>query len=646
MSIVTFDGRERALHGDIRLDGKDIDLVVGAGLVSFDEELSITTDTSGPSVPIIRIGVFDPDRTLVTSGLLDLHPDDGERLGREVELIVDGVAYWLRSVAKQQDTFTLTFEDRTIAKLRDSSGVLKVNPAVMDDRRFITHLCTRAGVPAPIVAAPGAREQAARAKAGIGKTRLRHDDEQRKRDENREPGLADRARVTIKGHTADAEQVRNLNIGLSEALRCNPTPLGLVTLIAAGIVESEWRNNQGAGADAISFGVMQNIPGTSAGVNGTMTQAQALDVAYSVRSALLPPGPTSAGGLIKVSQQKPDADAGTLADICINGVGVGDPGYVSKVNRYRGEAERIIAAFAGDGSLSGAGRSVEFTREAALRVDRGESDLQACVRTASERNARFFVVANQPYYLYDEALMRSRPRMVLSEDEPGVEWIDWEWAPRKQVRQTDVQARASVWQAPPGSVVLLDDDCGPAAGRWLVGDYKRSRFSPTASITLIKGRKPIVPTERETLTLGTDSLGAAAKSIDTADQAVLAMYAKADAIARKRQGYVWGGGHGRFDDPAGYDCSGVASTVIHAAGGLDSPQTTSGLLTAGVAGEGRYVTWWVRETGDPHASHVFMTFKHTKAGTRYFEAGGGEAITGWHQPRSTDGFAPRHLPGT
>jgi hypothetical protein len=58
------------------------------------------------------------------------------------------------------------------------------------------------------------------------------------------------------------------------------------------------------------------------------------------------------------------------------------------------------------------------------------------------------------------------------------------------------------------------------------------------------------------------------------------------------------------------------------------------------------MTVWVKENGNPHMSHTFLTFK-VKGRTRFAEAGGAKSgHTGWHSPRSTAGFEPRHWPGT
>ena len=62
--------------------------------------------------------------------------------------------------------------------------------------------------------------------------------------------------------------------------------------------------------------------------------------------------------------------------------------------------------------------------------------------------------------------------------------------------------------------------------------------------------------------------------------------------------YIWGGGHTNpaWVASAGYDCSGFVSEVLHAAGYLNSPETTQTLPgAAGIAnGPGRYVTIYDR----------------------------------------------------
>ncbi len=53
--------------------------------------------------------------------------------------------------------------------------------------------------------------------------------------------------------------------------------------------------------------------------------------------------------------------------------------------------------------------------------------------------------------------------------------------------------------------------------------------------------------------------------------------------------YIYGGGHGSFND-AGYDCSGSVSYVLHAAGLIQTPMDSSDFMGWGVSGLGRWIT--------------------------------------------------------
>ncbi|SKA89671.1 hypothetical protein SAMN02745166_01603 [Prosthecobacter debontii] len=98
--------------------------------------------------------------------------------------------------------------------------------------------------------------------------------------------------------------------------------------------------------------------------------------------------------------------------------------------------------------------------------------------------------------------------------------------------------------------------------------------------------------------------------------------------------YVRGAGHGRVEDRA-YDCSSSTSYTLIKAGLLKSPLTSAGFANYGQAGEGRFITIWVKP-GD----HVFMTV----CGLRLDTSGGmaGEGPRWRTKGRSYAGFSPRH----
>ena len=101
--------------------------------------------------------------------------------------------------------------------------------------------------------------------------------------------------------------------------------------------------------------------------------------------------------------------------------------------------------------------------------------------------------------------------------------------------------------------------------------------------------------------------------------------------------YVRGGGHARVEDSA-YDCSGSVSYTLIKAGLLRAPLSSGAFASYGEAGEGRFITIWVKP-----GEHVFMTV----CGLRMDTSG---QITGegprWRtKSRSYAGFTPRHPAG-
>jgi 3D (Asp-Asp-Asp) domain-containing protein len=76
-----------------------------------------------------------------------------------------------------------------------------------------------------------------------------------------------------------------------------------------------------------------------------------------------------------------------------------------------------------------------------------------------------------------------------------------------------------------------------------------------------------------------------------APAAVLAVIAAGNQIHTLP--YLWGGGHQTFDlaaDQEGVDCSGATSYLLHAAGLLDTPLTSTDLESWGEPGPGRWIT--------------------------------------------------------
>jgi cell wall-associated NlpC family hydrolase len=116
-----------------------------------------------------------------------------------------------------------------------------------------------------------------------------------------------------------------------------------------------------------------------------------------------------------------------------------------------------------------------------------------------------------------------------------------------------------------------------------------------------------------------------------APAAVKRVISAGNRIAKKP--YRWGGGHGRWND-SGYDCSGSVSFALHGAGLLSSSLDSTGFMSWGARGRGRWITIF----GNP--AHAYMVV----AGLR-FDTSGASPSRWQRDMRSARGFRVRHPHG-
>jgi len=116
-------------------------------------------------------------------------------------------------------------------------------------------------------------------------------------------------------------------------------------------------------------------------------------------------------------------------------------------------------------------------------------------------------------------------------------------------------------------------------------------------------------------------------------RAVRQIIAAANRIARHP--YRYGGGHPSFSDSA-YDCSGSVSYALRGARLLSAPLNSTGFMSWGAPGRGRWVTIYARP------SHMYMVVR----GRRYDTTGRAQTGSRWQpEGRSSAGYAVRHPPG-
>jgi cell wall-associated NlpC family hydrolase len=110
------------------------------------------------------------------------------------------------------------------------------------------------------------------------------------------------------------------------------------------------------------------------------------------------------------------------------------------------------------------------------------------------------------------------------------------------------------------------------------------------------------------------------------------------ANAIRRKPYVWGGGHGSFQD-RGYDCSGSVSYALHGAGALTAPLPSSDLMRYGERGRGRWMTIYSRP------GHTFAVIAGLRLDTTDLGRGGDVGPRWYSYGRDTGGYVARHPVG-
>jgi cell wall-associated NlpC family hydrolase len=147
---------------------------------------------------------------------------------------------------------------------------------------------------------------------------------------------------------------------------------------------------------------------------------------------------------------------------------------------------------------------------------------------------------------------------------------------------------------------------------------------------IIRSNRPIVEGSRAVLRNGIAY--APSEAPDNVKNAIWAVN------SLRRKPYVWGGGHGSFND-YGYDCSGAVSFALHYAGLLDAPLPSGDLRHYGRRGRGRWITVYSRD------GHTFAIIAGLRLDTTDMRDGDAVGPRWYVDGRDTRGFVERHPAG-
>jgi hypothetical protein len=614
----------------------DLDVVadVGGDIAIADAIVGGELERTIEGASTLTIDVHDPHRLLLRS----------PNLSRAIDLQYEDVWFRLVKIAKNGDTVSLTFEDRDVAYLRQHTRSRKVSRNTMTRAQFVRSLVREVKDNRIEFFSPEVNERQPIGKssedAKPGK-RVTHE-----RDKAKQKGLASGASLTVKGKTATAAQRRNAERCLDVADTLKAGPKATKALIEAVIVESGIQNLSYGDRD--SLGILQVRVSTSG------SAARSRDIEWCVRKFLAEGFYTDpelgGGGAMAIARRHPEASSGRVAQAT---QGSGVPGAYDQVSE---EAQAWLEAYGGaTGTDSGGTTTTETTVRLKYEFTRGlpgqpEDSWTAIQRLATEVQWRAFMDAGTLYFISEDRLLAARARYVISEDSDGINGIDFDIDQGKIAGEVRVSVRTELFDIPVGSVLAIED-MGICNGRWLVATVRQPLFDTAAELTL-KALTPKLPepaSATKTKTTTKDDPVTAEGKAASGNSAVMKCYRFADAVDKKNYAYAWGGGHTSFAGP--YDCSGFVSAVLHAGRLLTQrPFATGDLINWGDEGEGKFMTVWVKENGNPHQSHTFITFELEGSGKgkqEFAEAGGGDSShTGWHKSRNKAGFVPRHWPGT
>jgi len=498
----------------LELMGQDVDLnafklemgkVMPYDILEAITDATVERTTAGAST--LSVPVLDKDRILLKSGAIS----------KQVDVKIDGLFFRLTQFKKQDDIITLIFEDREIAVLRTYKKPIKASGAT--DRSNIT----RAEFILRLIREPKEYKHNPipyfipdlHKVEPVG---LSNVDQavNTSADQGRHFGINPGAAVAVKGRQASPTQIKNINTILMVGTSMVLPRAVLVVAIMTAIQESSITNlPPGVPGDynylssdpsGNPVGVFQQIPKYWRSKGGA-TSPVAKDARAFFNSA-------------KVAYSRfPNAE---LWKICL--LAQDEPVEASiglPYGRWLHEADLIVTAFGipkGQSQaeannqfnvISGSQRSADYEFYRGVPPQQGENiwlpeDSWTCItRLAQEVNWRAFFVSGTFFYLDDDRLFSSKPRMRVTEGKNGVDLINGDYDERKKNSTLTLNCRIGRWSVPPGAVVELYD-MGPMDGRWLVTDVSRSLFNDQGTITLQKPQ-PQLP---EPVASGGSKLGA------------------------------------------------------------------------------------------------------------------------------------------
>lgn len=463
-------GRDWAAHDDLdklRLRGKRLSVDVRDSILADQSTISQSID----GATTITLAIHDPRRKLIRSGIFE----------DRVRLDVDDQQFICVGIGKQTPVYTVTFEPYVVWLLRQQRGY----------RRAIRGRVTRAQFGLSLIREPkGVRIPVnipeLRKVQPIAKARDRKPE--RKRRDNADRGLDPDTPLKFRGALADRGQLDLAERALDVADSLGADRRVQIALGMCGINETAFRNTEGS-SDGLSDGMLQLQTKLAGGTDTRDPEAQVYH--------FLMKGAAIDQGAIAYAKAHPSATPAEIVRAVWGGTGF----PLSTWTRWRDEAVALVDAYQGDGSS----RTFNFSKPYLFERERGEDTWEALRRLFEEvgwrrfeRNGRIWLVAEA------DLVDRQKPRFRIREGDDGILQIDWRRRQGHKTQEVTVTCRIDRWQAPPGTVVVVDGEGKDADGRYLVTQIDRPPLNAQATVTLKRPQreKPEPAADVETVTVG------------------------------------------------------------------------------------------------------------------------------------------------